>query len=124
MLDLVGLDSRSALAKAIEHFPDLEQNVHIFSTYLYSKLSAKKSVSPCASHLRSVRWSVGLVLVLIVARKAKDGDPWEAVSRWTRKFDLFEKKYLIVPINEEWVKAEFGVCALRVSTILIPVLFV
>jgi len=39
---------------------------------------------------------------LRIGRKAKDGgDPWEVVARWTRKFDIFKKKFLIVPINEE-----------------------
>lgn len=30
-------------------------------------------------------------------------DPWETVRKWTSKFDIFKKKYVLVPINEECV---------------------
>lgn len=28
---------------------------------------------------------------------------YQSVRKWTAKFDLFQKKYIIVPINEEYV---------------------
>lgn len=28
---------------------------------------------------------------------------YQSVRKWTAKFDLFKKKYLIVPINEKYV---------------------
>jgi len=28
---------------------------------------------------------------------------YESVKKWTNKFDIFQKKYIIVPINERWV---------------------
>lgn len=42
-------------------------------------------------HTRSIR-----------SRKSQKGvEPWEAVKKWTAKVDLFEKKFIVVPINEE-----------------------
>ena len=42
--------TRSALAEAAKKFPSLEDDVHIFSTYLYTKLNAKKYVWPLTRH--------------------------------------------------------------------------
>ncbi|THV05196.1 cysteine proteinase, partial [Dendrothele bispora CBS 962.96] len=52
--------------------PELAGQVHIFNSFFYKKLMAKKSLE----------------------------ENYQSVSRWTSKIDLFKKKFIIVPINE------------------------
>ncbi|KAM0751720.1 cysteine proteinase [Meredithblackwellia eburnea MCA 4105] len=52
-------------------------NVHIFNSFFYKKVSAKRP-----------------------PKETKDWNPHSTVRKWTQKFDLFSKKYVIVPINE------------------------
>ena len=54
--------------------PGLHRETHFFNTFFYERLSMK------GDKLRNM----------------------EGVSKWTAKIDLFEKKYIIVPINEWW----------------------
>ncbi|KAH8104848.1 hypothetical protein BXZ70DRAFT_922722 [Cristinia sonorae] len=51
--------------------PELADQVHIFSSFFYKKLSNKNAIAG-----------------------------YESVRKWTSKIDIFSKKYLIVPINE------------------------
>ncbi|KAJ6621834.1 hypothetical protein B0H10DRAFT_2015955 [Mycena sp. CBHHK59/15] len=51
--------------------PELAKQIHVFSSFFYKKLNKKN---------------------------AQEG--YESVRKWTSKFDLFEKKYIIIPINE------------------------
>ncbi|KAF5369360.1 hypothetical protein D9758_002595 [Tetrapyrgos nigripes] len=53
--------------------PDLAKRIHIFNSFFYKKLSAKKS-------------------------NPEEG--YQSVRRWTSKFDLFKKDFIIIPINE------------------------
>ncbi|KAI0304380.1 hypothetical protein B0F90DRAFT_1246126 [Multifurca ochricompacta] len=59
------------LADLQESNPELASQVHVFSSFFYKKLSTKIP---------------------------KEG--YNSVRKWTSKFDLFQKKYIIVPINE------------------------
>ncbi|KAF5338897.1 hypothetical protein D9611_008736 [Ephemerocybe angulata] len=54
-----------------EKNPELAKQVHVFSSFFYKKLNK---------------------------RNMEEG--YNSVRKWTGKFDLFEKKYIIVPINE------------------------
>ena len=56
--------------------------VHIFSTHFYSKLSAKQKVGGRAN---SDKWTLAHA----------------NVKKWTKKIDLFQKKLIVVPICEE-----------------------
>ncbi|GAA5931208.1 hypothetical protein JCM1841_003488 [Sporobolomyces salmonicolor] len=51
--------------------------VHVFNSFFYKKLSTKKP-----------------------SKAQKDWDSYSLVEKWTKKINLFEKKYIIVPINE------------------------
>ncbi|KAJ7677452.1 hypothetical protein B0H17DRAFT_1079208 [Mycena rosella] len=51
--------------------PELVKQIHVFSSFFYKKLNKKN---------------------------AQEG--YESVRKWTSKFDLFDKKYIIIPINE------------------------
>ncbi|KAJ7095714.1 hypothetical protein B0H15DRAFT_1019804 [Mycena belliarum] len=51
--------------------PELVKQIHVFSSFFYKKLNKKNT---------------------------REG--YESVRKWTSKFDLFDKKYIIVPINE------------------------
>ncbi|KAJ7784364.1 hypothetical protein B0H16DRAFT_295419 [Mycena metata] len=51
--------------------PELVKQIHVFSSFFYKKLNKKN---------------------------AREG--YESVKKWTAKFDLFNKKYIVVPINE------------------------
>ncbi|KAF8195366.1 hypothetical protein BJ912DRAFT_138312 [Pholiota molesta] len=55
-----------------EKQPELAQQVHIFNSFFYKKLNNKKN----------------------------EVQAFETVRKWTSKFDIFQKKYIIVPINE------------------------
>ncbi|KAJ3717112.1 hypothetical protein C8R42DRAFT_588068, partial [Lentinula raphanica] len=52
--------------------PDLANQVHIFNSFFYKQLNKKNF---------------------------QDG--YQSVRRWTSKFDIFSKKFVIVPINEK-----------------------
>ncbi|TDL22111.1 hypothetical protein BD410DRAFT_266526 [Rickenella mellea] len=52
-------------------FPDIAEKTHIFSSFFYKKLNSKN---------------------------VEDG--YQSLRKWTAKFDIFKKKYIIVPINE------------------------
>ncbi|KAF7795361.1 hypothetical protein EIP86_006518 [Pleurotus ostreatoroseus] len=56
-----------------ESNPDLADQVHIFNSFFYKKLQVKPG-------------------------KREEG--YQSVRKWTTKFDLFKKKYIVVPINE------------------------
>ncbi|KAL8277595.1 hypothetical protein RQP46_010027 [Phenoliferia psychrophenolica] len=57
--------------------PAVAAQVHMFNSFFYKKLSTKKT--------------------------AKEDSNWTAYStvrKWTQKFDFFDKKFVVVPINE------------------------
>ncbi|EPQ51077.1 hypothetical protein GLOTRDRAFT_141216 [Gloeophyllum trabeum ATCC 11539] len=54
-----------------ERDPELADQIHVFSSFFYKKLNT---------------------------RNREEG--YQSVRKWTSKFDLFRKKYIIVPINE------------------------
>ncbi|KAJ6471198.1 hypothetical protein DFH09DRAFT_1220447 [Mycena vulgaris] len=51
--------------------PELVKQIHVFSSFFYKKLNKKNAL-----------------------------EGYESVRKWTSKFDLFDKKYIIIPINE------------------------
>ncbi|KAF9481167.1 cysteine proteinase [Pholiota conissans] len=55
-----------------EQNPELAQQIHIFNSFFYKKLNNKKN----------------------------EIQAFETVRKWTSKFDIFQKKYIVVPINE------------------------
>ncbi|KAH9065375.1 hypothetical protein EDB87DRAFT_1555576, partial [Lactarius vividus] len=69
------------LADLHESDPELATQVHVFSSFFYKKLSTKVP---------------------------EEG--YNSVRKWTSKFDLFQKKYIIVPINEKYVKLSWTRC--------------
>lgn len=54
--------------------PKLAEQIHIFSSFFYKKLTTKD-------------------------RKVV---PYDTIKKWTSKFDLFKKKYIFIPINEKY----------------------
>ncbi|KAI0357362.1 hypothetical protein OH77DRAFT_1422202 [Trametes cingulata] len=54
--------------------PELAEQVHIFNSFFFKKLNSKKEVR----------------------------DSYPSVRKWTSKVDIFKKKYIIVPINENF----------------------
>ncbi|KAF4577090.1 hypothetical protein EYR36_005077 [Pleurotus pulmonarius] len=54
-----------------ESHPELAKDVYVFSSFFYKKLKV---------------------------RNVEDG--YQSVRKWTSRFDIFQKKYIIVPINE------------------------
>ncbi|KAI0669163.1 hypothetical protein C8Q78DRAFT_198943 [Trametes maxima] len=57
--------------------PELAEQVHVFNSFFYKKLNAKKDIS----------------------------EAYPSVRKWTSKVDIFSKKYIIVPINEKYAFA-------------------
>ena len=56
--------------------------VHIFTTFWFSRLTSKPSP--------------------IEARKDPVKRRYDRVKRWTRKVNIFEKDFVVVPINENY----------------------
>lgn len=54
--------------------PEIRRKIHVFNTFFWKKLQAEPSETPIKMH--------------------------EKVKRWTKDVDLFEKDYVLVPINE------------------------
>jgi len=53
----------------------LAPQIHVFNSFFYKQLSSKKD--------------------------AKRGlDPYLLVEKWTKRVDLFKKRFIVVPINE------------------------
>lgn len=71
-----------------EQQPELARQVHVFSTFFYKKLGSKYVDKNTSS-------------VMLNGCSAKAGYP--SVQKWTRKVDLFQKKYIIVPVHEKYV---------------------
>ncbi|KAF9363025.1 hypothetical protein BGX34_005033 [Mortierella sp. NVP85] len=71
---LIEFGLKYALANAEAKNPSLVGQIHIFNTFFYQRLVAKpaKGVS----------------------------NSYDAIKSWTAKVDIFSKKYIIVPINE------------------------
>ncbi|KAI0926679.1 hypothetical protein AcV5_007405 [Taiwanofungus camphoratus] len=61
------------LADLRQNNPELAEQVHVFSSFFYKKLNVKNK---------------------------EEG--YQSVRKWTSKFDLFKKKYIVVPINEHF----------------------
>merc|ERR1719418_126070 len=66
-----------------------KENIHIFTTYFYKRLTTRPPRSKTKLH--PVEDNVNLSL----AEKR-----YERVRRWTKKVNIFEKDFVIVPINE------------------------
>jgi len=59
-----------------QSLPDHEKlapQIHVFNSFFYKQLST---------------------------RKTKNLDPYSLVEKWTKRVDLFKKKYIVVPVNE------------------------
>ncbi|GAA6013838.1 hypothetical protein JCM11491_000441 [Sporobolomyces phaffii] len=54
--------------------------VHVFNSFFYKKLSSGKQSKE--------------------DKEADEFTPYYLVEKWTKKFDLFDKKYVVIPINE------------------------
>ncbi|KAF8309452.1 uncharacterized protein EI90DRAFT_3105158 [Cantharellus anzutake] len=70
---LVEFGTMRAFHKMQETNPTLAEQVHLFSSFFYSKLR-----SPLPS------------------------EGYQSVRKWTSKFNLFDKRYIIIPVNEDF----------------------
>lgn len=82
-----------------------ESDVHVFNSFFYKNISAKKKdtyvlIAGC------------LTICKISADQLRPGfsgpgsDAYQSVRRWTSKFDLFKKKFVVIPINEQYVRRQ------------------
>ena len=74
---------------------ELFQQVHVFSSFFYKKLTEKEGYAHLSRFILRELTTVG---------RRNKGNPYESVKKWTSKFNLFNKKYIILPINEKWVR--------------------
>lgn len=72
--------------------PELAEQVHVFNSFFYKKLVGKRK---CVPRLR-------LLSGRVVDLGARVALTYESVRKWTSKVDIFNKKYIIVPINEKY----------------------
>ena len=69
--------------------PVLVDQIHVFSSYFYKKLCSKK-------------WCVTTIsLIPVHSLLPSSADGYAQVRKWTQS-DIFGKKFLIVPINEDY----------------------
>ncbi|KAG0704265.1 hypothetical protein DFH29DRAFT_873884 [Suillus ampliporus] len=69
--------------------PDFAEQIHVFSSFFYKKLNNKK---------RQV-FTVSFYKFQNNLPSSLD-EGYQSVRKWTSKIDIFSKKYIIVPINE------------------------
>ncbi|KAF8964224.1 hypothetical protein BDZ97DRAFT_919789 [Flammula alnicola] len=69
--------------------PELAKQIHVFNSFFYKKLNHKKG--------RVLEFAC---IHLLTLEYLSDEQAFESVRKWTSKFDIFQKKYIIVPINE------------------------
>jgi len=75
-----------------EENPALWEQIWVFNSFFYKKLSVKKwefSVSFLSLHH-----------ILTLRHSFEEG--YRSVKKWTSKAKIFEKEYIIIPINEQW----------------------
>ena len=72
-------------------------DVHLFNSFFYNKIGAR--------HLRCVNWHQCRGAQLTVSRAVDNNTnswlPYASVRKWTKSTDIFSKKFIVVPINEE-----------------------
>lgn len=87
---LIVLASRLWLRRLEDSNPELAKQIHVFSSFFYKKLNRKKWV---------IFWIGSDDAYLAHTISAEEG--YDSVRKWTAKFNIFNKKYIIVPINEK-----------------------
>ena len=90
---LTHIDNRRVFADLKERDPELFEQAHLFSSFFYKKLSTKDR------YVQSQR-DAGQSCDGCVRHRPGD-DPYLSVRKWTSKVDIFSKKYIIIPINEQ-----------------------
>ncbi|KAG6374946.1 hypothetical protein JVT61DRAFT_3701 [Boletus reticuloceps] len=70
----------------------LAEQIYVFSPFFYSQFSRKQPIGAAALFLTPL-------LTVCSAHNLEDG--YKSMRRWTSKVNLFKKKYIVVPINEE-----------------------
>lgn len=71
--------------------PELSKQIHLFGSFFYKNLSSEAKYAIISF---TIMWLPSLLLSL---KKA-----YEKVKKWV-KHDIFQKRYIIVPINEKYV---------------------
>jgi Ulp1 family protease len=70
----------------------LASQIHVFNSFFYKKLN---------HHQKGYAYVYCCVAVKLIVHFSSTKLGYESVRKWTSKFDIFEKKYIIVPINEQ-----------------------
>ncbi|KAF8340540.1 uncharacterized protein EI90DRAFT_2906174, partial [Cantharellus anzutake] len=71
---LIEFGMKRAFHRMQETNPTLAEQVHLFNSFFYGKLSSKLP-----------------------------SDGYQSVRKWTSKFNFFDKNYIVIPINEKYV---------------------
>ena len=69
----------------------LASQIHVFNSFFYKKLNHHQKGYVCV---------YSCVAVKLIDHVSSSDLGYESVRKWTSKFDIFKKKYIIVPINE------------------------
>lgn len=70
----------------------LASQIHVFNSFFYKKLN---------HHQKGYVYVYCCVVVKLIVNFSNTNLGYESVRKWTSKFDIFQKKYIIVPINEQ-----------------------
>jgi Ulp1 family protease len=70
----------------------LASEIHVFNSFFYKKLN---------HHQKGCVYVYRCVAVKLIVHFSSTNLGYESVRKWTSKFDIFQKKYIIVPINEQ-----------------------
>lgn len=71
----------------------LASQIHVFNSFFYKKLN---------HHQKGYVYVCCCVAVKLIDHVSNTDLGYESVRKWTSKFDIFQKKYIIVPINERY----------------------
>jgi Ulp1 family protease len=79
--------------------PELAKQVHIFNSFFYKRLTQRN---------RNSRYILTVELLVaygMLKQKfyRKEETVYDRVKKWTAKMNLFEKSYVLIPINEKYV---------------------
>lgn len=77
--------------------PELAEQVHIFNSFFYKRLTQRNRNS--RYHTDNISLVACEVLMPKLCRKEEN--VYDRVKKWTAKMNLFDKSYVFIPINEK-----------------------
>jgi Ulp1 family protease len=86
-----------------ELIPDAKkEDIHLFSSYFYEQLTNVKKKTGSSSKKDTSTSTDGNK-----EKEPKYGIAYDKIRKWTKHVDIFQKRFLVIPINEQYVLVLF-----------------